>query len=175
MKRLTLFMSLACLIVFSSCAQEKQTKLNANSTKESSLEKVVMTDAQWKKILTPLQYDVLRKQGTERSFTGKYWDNKQKGTYYCAGCKLPLFTSDTKYKSGTGWPSFWQPIKSEHVGTEVDKSYGWTRTEVHCARCGGHLGHIFEDGPQPTGLRYCINSVSLTFEKSDQSETKKPK
>ena len=125
------------------------------------LEKITKTDAEWKKELTPEQYRVLRQKGTERAFTGPYWDSKEAGTYLCAGCGLELFSSEHKFDSGTGWPSFYQPIDPKHVGTETDKTFFMTRTEVHCARCGGHLGHVFEDGPKPTGLRYCINGTSL--------------
>ena len=152
--------SLACDSAAPAAAAEKKgnTVNAANST-----EKVVKTDEEWKKILTPEQYQVLRKQGTERAFTGEYHDHKGKGTYVCAGCGLPLFSSATKYDSGTGWPSFWQPIDPKAVGTEEDRSFFSVRTEVHCARCGGHLGHVFTDGPRPTGLRYCMNSVSLKF------------
>lgn len=121
------------------------------------------TDAEWKKELTELEYQVLRKEGTERAFTGDLLKNKQKGTYTCRGCGLPLFSSDTKFDSGTGWPSFWKPIRPEFVAEHEDRAYGMVRTEVECARCGGHLGHVFDDGPKPTGLRYCINSVSLDF------------
>ncbi|HVF61013.1 MAG TPA: peptide-methionine (R)-S-oxide reductase MsrB [Thermoanaerobaculia bacterium] len=133
--------------------------------KTATIQKVEKTDAEWKEQLTPEQYSVLRKQGTERAFTGKYHDHHEKGTYVCAACGLPLFSSVTKFESGTGWPSFWQPIAPQNVETESDWAFGMRRTEVHCARCGGHLGHVFEDGPPPTGLRYCINSVSLGFEK----------
>ncbi|MBQ9352804.1 peptide-methionine (R)-S-oxide reductase MsrB [Phyllobacterium sp.] len=120
------------------------------------------TDAEWKKLLTSDQYDVLRKEGTERPFTSPLNHEKRKGTFACAGCDLALFDSDTKFDSGTGWPSFWAPIKG--AVTEVsDSSFGMTRTAVNCHRCGGHLGHVFDDGPQPTGLRYCMNGVALTF------------
>lgn len=128
-----------------------------------TLYRVVKSEAEWKKELEPLAFRVLRQHGTERSFTGKYWNNKAKGVYTCGGCSLPLFDSATKYKSGTGWPSYYQPIKEEYITEITDNSYGMTRVEVVCARCDGHLGHVFPDGPQPTGLRYCINSVSLGF------------
>ena len=127
-------------------------------------------DTEWKKELTSLQYDVLRKKGTERAFSGEYWDNHEKGTYYCAGCHLALFDSGTKFESGTGWPSFYQPLSEGAVGVNKDKSYGMVREEVVCARCGGHLGHVFDDGPKPTGLRYCMNSVSLKFEKAPEKK-----
>lgn len=126
----------------------------------------------WKKVLSPVQYDVTREEGTERAFTGQFWDHKEKGVYSCSNCGLELFSSETKYKSGTGWPSFYQPIKSENVGETKDPKFGMVRTEVHCSRCGAHLGHVFPDGPQPTGLRYCLNSVSLNFHKADNKDTK---
>ena len=129
---------------------------------EDKIVPVVKTDAEWKKLLTPEQYRVLRTEGTEIAFTGKYWNNHARGTYVCAACDLPLFTSDTKFDSGTGWPSFWQPIAKSHVREKYDDSYGG-RTEIECARCGGHLGHVFDDGPPPTGLRYCMNSAALKF------------
>lgn len=126
------------------------------------IEKIVKTDAEWKKELDPEEFRVLREEGTERAFTGKYWDDHDgKAVYVCAGCGLELFSGEHKFDSGTGWPSYWQPIKPENVETRTDKSFFMTRVEVHCARCGGHLGHVFEDGPKPTGLRYCINGVSL--------------
>ena len=122
------------------------------------------SDADWKKTLSPEQYEVLRRKGTEKAFTGKYYNSKEKGVYRCAGCGNPLFDSETKFDSGTGWPSYYQPISAEAIETEQDKSYGMIRAEVLCARCGGHLGHVFPDGPEPTGQRYCINSISLDFE-----------
>lgn len=127
---------------------------------------VFKTDEEWKKLLTPIQYHVLREKGTERAFSGAYWDNHEKGRYVCAGCGQPLFQSDTKFESGTGWPSFYQPVKPEAVTINKDLSYGMIREEVVCSRCNGHLGHVFDDGPEPTGLRYCMNSVSLKFEKA---------
>ena len=126
-------------------------------------DQVVKSKEEWKKILSPEQYHVLREQGTEIAFTGKYWNNHAKGIYRCAACGLPLFSSDTKFESGTGWPSFWAPIAENHVRKATDESFGMERDEVQCARCGGHLGHVFDDGPAPTGLRYCLDSVSLQF------------
>lgn len=136
------------------------------------LEKVSKTAEEWKAELNPQEFNVLREDGTERAFTGDLLDNKKEGVYTCGGCSLPLFTSDTKFKSGTGWPSFFRPINDIHVGEVVDNRYGMRRVEVECNRCGGHLGHVFEDGPAPTGLRYCINSVSLDFEPVKLSEVK---
>jgi peptide-methionine (R)-S-oxide reductase len=130
-------------------------------------EKGFKTDAEWKKQLTPEQFQVTRKKGTERAFTGAYHATKEKGIYQCVCCGNDLFLSDTKYDSGTGWPSFWAPVAGENVRTEEDNSFFSRRTEVLCSRCDAHLGHVFEDGPKPTGLRYCMNSASLKFVKSE--------
>jgi peptide-methionine (R)-S-oxide reductase len=126
--------------------------------------KIEKTDEEWREALTPEQYQVLRRKGTERAFTGAYWDAHDEATYLCAGCGTPLFKSDAKFDSGTGWPSFTAPAAPDAVASETDESHGMVRTEALCAACGGHLGHIFPDGPEPTGLRYCINSLSLKKE-----------
>lgn len=141
-----------------------QTKPNQAGTSPQRKDKVVHTDAEWKKLLTPEQYRILRNQGTEAAFCGRFYDNHKDGTYFCVGCGLPVFKSDAKFDSGTGWPSFFQPATPDAIWIRQDTSFGMIRDEVLCARCDGHLGHVFDDGPKPSGKRFCINSEVLKFE-----------
>jgi len=141
---------------------------NRKAKGKKMIKKITKPDSEWKKILSDEQYHVLREKGTERAFTGKLYENHEEGMYYCAGCGNPVFSSETKFDSGTGWPSFYAPVSDKNINLEEDKSFGMRRTEVVCSRCGGHLGHVFDDGPDPTGLRYCINSCSLSFDKEEK-------
>ncbi|MFY0601810.1 MAG: peptide-methionine (R)-S-oxide reductase MsrB [Cyclobacteriaceae bacterium] len=172
------YMLLLSSIVFfslTSCAQSTTKESDKDAEGKTTVNNEwMLKESVWKERLSETEYYVLREKGTERAFTGDLWNHKEEGVYTCAGCQLPLFTSDTKFKSGTGWPSFYKPIEEGSIAEETDNAYGWNRTEVLCSRCGGHLGHVFNDGPKPTGLRYCINSVSLDFTKkqleSEESE-----
>lgn len=161
----SIFMIIGCKVNSQSDTQvPSSAEVGAESALiESGITTVVKTDEEWKQILTDQEYYVLRQHGTERAFSGDLLENKKEGVYICRACQLPLFDSNTKFDSGTGWPSFYQPINDINIGEDVDYKIGYKRTEVHCARCNGHMGHVFDDGPRPTGLRYCINAVSLDF------------
>lgn len=177
----SLFSLLIAVLVLVGCnAQKAQMKSDAVemnnpekaafAKKASTIVKIEKSEAEWKKELSDEEYYILREKGTERAHTGDLLHNKKKGTYTCAACELPLFDSSTKFESGTGWPSFYAPVASENVGELEDRKYGMVRTEVVCGRCDGHLGHVFNDGPKPTGLRYCMNSVSLDFVEEEKKQ-----
>jgi peptide-methionine (R)-S-oxide reductase len=158
---------IGAIFLFSCSAQSQNDTKMVENGKNHDFD-VEKSDEEWRQILTPVEFKILREKGTEYAFTGEYFNHKEEGTYVCAGCGNELFTSDSKYNSGCGWPSFYEPLDEEKIGEFEDRSHGMVRTEIVCNKCGGHLGHVFPDGPKPTGLRYCVNSASLDFIKKEK-------